>query len=146
MSDTIFYANENQDDAVLFATAVESTGDQLQTFENGSSLMSAVGQTPPNPKVIFVDFDQPHQGYLLVKRLRNSLFRKVPIVIVSKRMNVSVIKKFKELGANLYIRKCISKIKLKSALQYALKINWKTFKTNPKNFFYNAFLLKEQLR
>ena len=142
MPNIIYYADENNDELSIFKESAKSVGSNLKTFETGNELMDAIDAPSPDPQIVFIDLKEVSDSLRLVKEIRRSESNKLPIVIISECNNNKTVNLFSELGANLYIQKCISNIKLKSAIYYALRINWKTFRTNSKNFFYNYFLTK----
>lgn len=139
MSEVVYYTDNNEDKIPVFRTAVKAIGGKLETFKTGNKLMHAIDNPPPNPKMVFVDVDNNTDGYKIVEKIRNAENGKLPIVIISESSNNRTVKKYRALGANLYIQKCLSRLNFKIALNYALNINWKTFLSS-KNFFYNRFL------
>ena len=140
MSNIIYYADENADELKIFEQAAATMGNTIETFENGDELMIAVDNSPPVPKMVFVDLNKTKDSFKVVEEIRQSKNSKIPIVIVSGNNNFKIIQKFKELGASLFIPKCKSKIKLKAAIEFALQRNWRTAKINTKNFYFNSWL------
>ena len=142
MSNIIYYADENADELHLFEEAAASVNSKILTFESGEELTNAIENPPPQPRMVFVDLDEARDGFKAVREIRAMNDFDVPIVIVSENSNNKIIQKYNDLGANLYIQKCKSALKLKKAVNYALRVNWGVFKTSSKNFFYNSFLTR----
>jgi len=140
MSNIIYYADESGDERQIFEEATKSKNTTVYTFENGNELTEAIENPPPKPQIVFVDLAEVSDGYKAVRKIRSRENFRLPIIIVSTVLNSKIVEKYNALGANLYIYKCGSRMKLKKAINYALGINWNLFRTTSKNFFYNSFL------
>ena len=139
MSNIIYYADDTEDKLDILQEVAVSMGSKIDTCATGVELTDALDNPPPVPDIIFVDLCKTKDAYNAVDEIRHSENANVPIVIISEKSNYKIIQKFKDLGANLYIQKSKSYLKLRTAISYALQINWRVERTSSKNFFYNSW-------
>ena len=105
---TIFYTDDDEDDLSIFADAVESLPEkiQLNTYNGGDKLLTAIYNPPPKPHVIFLDLNMPGKtGFDVLAELRNSDKKDIPVIIFSTSNEPGIIERCLTLGANLFITK-----------------------------------------
>ncbi|HVX26580.1 MAG TPA: response regulator [Parafilimonas sp.] len=136
----IFYADDDQDDRDTFTDALNEVYDasKLFTHEDGDDLLNALNNPPPRATIVFVDLNMPGKtGFEVIKEIKNSHnLQDLPIVVVSTSSDEKTIKATKELGANFYIPKPTNYNDLKKSINYALNIDWGTFKPQLYDFVY----------
>lgn len=138
---TIFYTDDDEDDLSIFTDAVESLPEeiQLQTYNGGDKLLTAIYNPPPTPYVVFLDLNMPGKnGFDVLKELRDSAKKDIPVVIFSTSNEPGIIEKCRLLGANLFITKPVLMKDIVKSIEHALRINWKEFVPDAKNFVYKS--------
>lgn len=138
---TIFYTDDDEDDLSIFADAVESLPEkiQLKTYNGGDKLLTAINNPPPIPYVVFLDLNMPGKnGFDVLKELRDSEKKDIPVVIFSTSNEPGIIEKCRLLGANLFISKPVLMKDIVKSIEHALEINWKEFVPDAKNFVYKS--------
>ncbi|PZX61289.1 CheY-like chemotaxis protein [Algoriphagus ratkowskyi] len=139
---TIFYTDDDEDDLDFFRKIIEVISEkyELITYTDGFQLIQALENPPPNPYLLFLDINMPGMtGMQVLENIRKSKnYGLLPIIMFSTTQDQLVIRKAHELGANFFIPKADSFLKLKASIQYALEINWDSF--NPD---FNGFLYKK---
>lgn len=138
---TIFYTDDDEDDLSIFADAVESLPEkiQLKTYNGGDKLLTAIYNPPPIPYVVFLDLNMPGKnGFDVLKELRDSEKKDIPVVIFSTSNEPGIIEKCRLLGANLFITKPVLMKDIIKSIEHALGINWKEFVPDAKNFVYKS--------
>jgi CheY-like chemotaxis protein len=139
---TIFYTDDDEDDLSIFTDAVDSLSVkiQLKTYSGGDKLLTAINNPPPTPHVVFLDLNMPGKnGFDVLTELRKSDVKKdIPVVIFSTSNEPGIIEKCRLLGANLFITKPVLMKDIVSSIEHALRINWKEFVPDTKNFVYKS--------
>lgn len=138
---TIFYTDDDEDDLSIFADAVESLPEkiQLNTYNGGDKLLTAIYNPPPTPHVIFLDLNMPGKnGFDVLAELRNSDKKDIPVIIFSTSNEPGIIEKCRLLGANLFITKPVLMKDIIKSIEHALQINWKEFVPDTKSFVYKS--------
>ena len=138
---TIFYTDDDEDDLSIFADAVESLSEkiQLNTYNGGDKLLTAIYNPPPTPHVIFLDLNMPGKnGFDVLAELRNSDQKDIPVIIFSTSNEPGIIEKCRLLGANLFITKPVLMKDIVKSIQHALQINWAEFVPDTKSFVYKS--------
>lgn len=139
---TIFYTDDDEDDLSIFTDAVDllSVKIQLKTYSGGDKLLTAINNPPPTPHVVFLDLNMPGKnGFDVLAELQNSeVKRNIPIIIFSTSNEPGIIEKCRLLGANLFITKPVLMKDIVKSIEHALKINWKEFVPDTKNFVYKS--------
>jgi len=137
---TIFYADDDLDDLDFFREIIENLDAdvELVTQQNGQQVLYAINNPPPHPSLLFLDINMPGMtGLEVLKTVRESGNRDLPIVMFSTSSDELTIKKSRELGANFYVPKSGIFEHLKKSIEHALNINWSSFIPNEKNFVYS---------
>lgn len=137
---TIFYTDDDAEDLEFFKEASSELGYKLNvvTQNSGRELLFDLENPPPNPHVVFLDLNMPgFSGFDVLKELRDSdNFKNVPIIVFSTSSDDQIIAQSRALGASYYISKPTDFSRLKKIIQYALNIDWDTFKPTKQNFVY----------
>lgn len=126
---SIFLADDDEDDCLLFEDALREvcSSTELTTANDGVELINLMQTSvPPPPDVIFLDLNMPRKnGFECLELIRKTKqWKDIPIVIFSTAGQEDIIKKVYEQGANYFIRKPGSFIKLKQAISQVLNIDW----------------------
>ncbi|MHA4738728.1 response regulator [Dyadobacter sp. MSC1_007] len=139
---SIFLADDDEDDCMLFEDALRevSTTTELLTANDGVELMNLMETTvPPPPDVIFLDLNMPRKnGFECLEQIRKTkAWEHIPVVIFSTTGQEEMVRKVHEKGANFFIRKPGSFLKLKQAIKQILDIDWTkhSWKPAPENFY-----------
>lgn len=139
---TIFYTDDDPEDLELFKEAAESVHDNLElvTLSNGEKLLEALSNPPPSPHVLFLDINMPGlTGFDILQELRNGeKYSNLPVIIFSTSRDEVTISRSRELGANYFVPKSGHFPSLKKSIEFALTIDWSTFKPTLENFVYAA--------
>lgn len=139
---TIFYTDDDPEDLEFFREATDSMEQpvDLVTLKSGEELLQVLHNPPPTPHVIFLDVNMPGlTGFDVLERVRRTDdFGTVPVVMFTTSNDQVIIDKSLSLGANFFVQKSINFPNLKKSIEYALKIDWSTFKTTASNFVYAA--------
>lgn len=134
-------ADDDDDDRFLFKEAIDEIKIQtkLSLFTNGQELMDYLNL--PNvilPQVVFLDLNMPiKNGIQCLKEIRkNSALDSISVAIYSTSSSEKDIEDTFIFGANIYINKPDSFIKLKEAIEKVLHMNWQynTSNLNKENF------------
>ncbi len=138
---TIFLADDDADDCLLFEDALREISQQtlLTTANDGIELMDILEtRVPPPPDVIFLDLNMPRKnGFECLTEIKHTeKFKNIPVVIFSTSSQPEAINKVYEQGANYYICKPGSFSKLKLVIQKVLSIDWNqnNYPRNKENF------------
>lgn len=140
---SIFLADDDADDCMLFEDALREvcTSTELTTANDGVELMILMEtNVSPAPDLIFLDLNMPRKnGFECLELIRKSRkWKDIPIIVFSTTGQEDMIKKVYENGANYFMRKPGSFIKLKQAIRDILDIDWSKnrWKPTPENLFY----------
>ncbi len=133
----VFLSDDDEDDCQLFLEAMEELYFEvsLTITNNGVKLMEVLEETvPPAPELIFLDLNMPRKnGFECLDEIRkNPKLQSIPVVILSTSSNNDVIDRTFEQGANYFICKPASFLKLKKALEHVLSFDLQQLKSHPK--------------
>lgn len=140
MSTTIFLADDDEDDCMLFEDALKeiSLGVDLTVIKDGEALMRALNrEVTPAPHVIFLDLNMPRKnGFECLHEIKQSIkLKDIPVVIFSTSTQEDSINKAYQEGADHYICKPGTFHLLKKTIRRVLSINWqKHTQTSFKDF------------
>ncbi|RZJ65743.1 MAG: response regulator [Flavobacterium sp.] len=139
---TIFYTDDDPEDLEFFMEAAESLGSDVEvvTHRNGQNLIDALHNPPPTPHLLFLDVNMPGlTGFDVLQELRNGeKFKNIPVIIFTTSSDDSTIERSLDLGANFFVPKSGHFPTLKKSIEYALQIDWSTFRPTAENFVYAA--------
>ncbi|WP_366187257.1 response regulator [Flavobacterium ovatum] len=143
MSDlNIFYADDDDDDLMLFNDAVDSITNnsndsiQLHIHKNGENLLQSIKENKHNNGVVFLDLNMPRKsGFQFLEEIRNEpSINQFPVIIYSTSSNKSDIDMSISLGANFYAVKPYNFHDLTRMIQDVIEIDWKNIKIDTNNF------------
>lgn len=128
-SSSIFLADDDEDDCVLFKDALKEIGQGIELIisYDGEELMNTLDRrVPPEPRVIFLDLNMPRKNGLecLQEIKKTDKLKNIPVIILSTSSQQESIDKAYEHGANHYITKPGTYTLLKRTLQKVLAIDW----------------------
>ena len=90
----IFYTDDDKDDVIFFKDAVGVASKEINvvTTFDGGSLLNLLNNPPPEPALIFLDWNMPGQtGAEVLKEIRaNDKTSQVPVIIFSNFLFASV--------------------------------------------------------
>lgn len=123
----IILADDDRDDHLFFKEAIEELKvmAQLTTVENGEELMKLLNEKTNHAcHVLFMDLNMPRKnGFECLKEIKlNAALKHLPVIIFSTSKDEAIVNEGYQKGANYYIRKPITFLQLKSALQKALAL------------------------
>ena len=123
---TIFYVDNDPDDLEIFAKACMDLGYDAVIFDAPEKMIFHLERALPC--VLFVDLSLPHSsGYEITAELKaHKTFRNVPIVAYSDTVAKADINRILGLGADYFIKKPMSAVKVREVIVealVALKIN-----------------------
>ena len=133
----IILADDDEDDRLFFTDAFDEIkmNTKVNTFEDGVELMSYLNKEDAIlPNVLFLDLNMPKKSGIecLVEIKASDKMSGIAIVIYSTSASEEDIEKTFVLGANIYIKKPDSFLKLKKVLSEVVSINWQ-YHTNSLN-------------
>src|SRR5215208_4073030 len=104
---TVFIADDDSDDLLLFKDALESVDSsiKLEDVKNGVDLLNLLSHIKPD--LLFLDLDMPGKNGLecLIEIRKNNQYQFLPIVVFSSTTRPSNIETAYELGADLFFIK-----------------------------------------
>lgn len=123
---TIFIAEDDEDDCLMFLEALQELNYDFEIVvsRNGNELMMNLNQrTPPLPYVSFLDLNMPMKnGFECLKEIKQmDKFKDMPIVVLSTSTEIKDINMAYRLGANYYMPKPDSFLKLVEGIQKILQ-------------------------
>ena len=132
----IFYADDDCDDRLFFKEASVNIPATVLLFDNGIKLISALCQF--TPAMIFLDLNMPVKSGLeiLMEIKACEPYKNIPVIILSTASDHYSINKVRNCGANFYIPKANSFVKLQASLEHAVKIDWNSFRPSFDDFLY----------
>ena len=133
----IILADDDDDDRLFFKDAFDELkiNTKVNTFEDGVELMSYLNKEGAIlPNVLFLDLNMPKKSGIecLVEIKASDKMSGIAIAIYSTSASEEDIEKTFVLGANIYIKKPDSFLKLKKVLSEVVSINWQ-YHTNSLN-------------
>ena len=119
----IFFADDDPDDLLLFAQAMEDLKQEFEVFYSGEHIEEHL--TPES--IVFLDINMPKRtGFEILESVRsNYSAQELPIIMFTTSQDESMIEKSKALGANLFLVKPDSFWDLTHALKMVLKMDLK---------------------
>lgn len=140
----IFYADDDEDDMMLFNEAVERISKyigikiNLHIHKNGESLIENIKKNKDTLGIVFLDINMPlKSGFELLEEIRTEPKTKTfPIVMYSTSSSQDNIEKSKSLGANFYVVKPYKFDNLKNMISAFIQMDWKNQKAGANSFLY----------
>lgn len=141
---SVFYADDDEDDLMLFEDAVNDIRKliipavSLHLVKNGLNLIDVILEKNTRDPLIILDLNMPFKsGFELLQEIRaNAQLKDSTIVIYSTSTDEETIQKSYDYGANLYASKPYDYMSLKTMTTSLLSIDWQSRKSNFANFVY----------
>lgn len=142
MKPSIFLADDDDDDCVLFQDAMNEVAKdhELVIAYDGQELLETLdARVPPEPRVIFIDLNMPRKNGIecLQEIKRTDKLKNIPVIILSTSSQTESIETAYAHGADLYVTKPGTYAMLKKTIETVLTIDWSL--TRPVSF--EQFLL-----
>ena len=117
---TIFYLDNDPDDLIIFGRVCRDLGYDPVLFDAPEKMIFSLERMIPC--VLFVDLSLPHSsGYEITTELKaHRQFKDIPIVVYSDTVAKADIDRITRLGADYFIKKPMSPVKIKEAILEAL--------------------------
>ncbi len=129
----IILADDDEDDRIFFKEAMSETVSTatVNTANDGIELMNMLSGKLPD--AIFLDLNMPlKNGQECLSEIKaNKRYKNIPVVIYSTSSNVDQINSTFKAGANLYISKPDSYLKLKIILKKVFTLKCEEYKPQP---------------
>lgn len=140
----VVLADDDEDDRLLFGEAIKQLSIQtnLSLFKDGQELMDYLFSIDVEiPNLLFLDLNMPvKNGLQCLREIRQELaFKDLAIAIYSTSSTEQDIEETFIYGANIYINKPNSFVKLKEVIEKVLQINWQYHTSNMNR---NTFLFR----
>jgi response regulator RpfG family c-di-GMP phosphodiesterase len=135
---TLFYLDDDTDDLEFFKEVADIMDVSVILFNTGNALIERLHNPPPMPAIVFLDLNMPiKSGYEIISEIKESSeFLLLPLVVFSTASERSIVEKCKKLGASLYMRKATSIKEMKTAIEFAMGVDWKNFDPDGSKFLY----------
>ncbi|RYU93422.1 response regulator [Emticicia agri] len=137
----IILADDDEDDRIFFKEAMSEAASSVtvKTVSDGIELMNMLSNKLPD--AIFLDLNMPFKnGQECLHEIKNNRrYKNIPVVIYSTSSNVDQINSTFQAGANLYISKPDSYLKLKVILKKVFTLKCEEYKPQPEK---EKFVLK----
>jgi PleD family two-component response regulator len=140
----VILVDDDQDDCLLFEDAMHDIGmvSKLEVANHGEELFQILSSPYKySPDIIFLDLNMPKMnGYECISKLRNSVeLSKIPIVVFTTINQVEMIDWAYFNGADLFVLKPNSYVRLKETIRYVVNIDFheESFRDNKQHFIYN---------
>jgi CheY-like chemotaxis protein len=129
----IFYADDDEDDLMLFNEAIEKITSEsknninLHLHKNGENLIENIKNNKDAKGLVFLDINMPlKSGFQLLEEIRKEPeIQQFPVIMYSTSSNKDFIDKSQHLGADFYVIKPYEFSKLLEMISSILKMNWK---------------------
>ncbi|MFB9079164.1 response regulator [Flavobacterium procerum] len=126
----IYLADDDMDDRALFAEALSQVDPYaiLTEAEDGIFLMDLLNN--PNsrrPDIVFLDINMPRcNGMQCLEMIRgeDSIFKELPVIILSTSSDPSAVQKAFDLGASFYVVKPATYNEIKYFIDALIKFDW----------------------
>lgn len=119
---TIFFADDDPDDLLLFAQAMEDLKQEFEVFYSGDHMEEHLDK----PSMVFLDINMPRRnGFEILEIIRNQYTKtELPVIMFTTSNEEALVEKAKALGANLFLVKPDSFWDLTHAIKSVLKMDW----------------------
>lgn len=124
---TFLLVDDDPDDTFLFGEVLHDIDPSIVflTAANGQEALDMLKSTTSLPDLIFLDLNMPRcNGFDILKNLKGSELKEVPVVIFTTSRNQLHIDKAYQQGAALYLPKPFSYSALEGALKALLALDW----------------------
>ena len=143
MKPSIFLADDDDDDCVLFQDALNEVAHdhELVIAYDGQELLEVLeARVPPEPRIIFIDLNMPRKNGIecLQEIKRVDKLKGIPIIILSTSSQAESVEAAYTYGADRYVTKPGTYAMLKKTIVTVLAIDWND--ARPTSF--DEFLLR----
>ena len=140
MKPSIFLADDDDDDCVLFQDAMNEVArdHELVISYDGQELLETLdARVPPEPRVIFIDLNMPRKNGIecLQEIKRTDKLKNIPVIILSTSSQAGSIETAYAHGADYYITKPGTYAMLKKTIEIVLAIDWTSHRPTPFEHF-----------
>ena len=120
----IFFADDDPDDLLLFAQAMEDLKQEFEVFYSGEDIEQHL--TPGS--IVFLDINMPRRtGLEILENIRTQYAAsELPVIMFTTSQDEAVVERAKAAGANLFLVKPNSYWDLTHALKMVLRLDLKT--------------------
>lgn len=140
----IFYADDDEDDLMLFNEVVEKISNDSQNeinlhiHLNGESLIENIKKNKDSKGVVFLDINMPFRsGFEILEKIRQEPeISEYPVIMYSTSSNRDSIVKSQNLGANFYVIKPYEFNDLLKMISTFIQMNWDNRQTDMNSFLY----------
>jgi len=124
----IYYADDDIDDLNVFTEAADFFGHATQQFFNGVALLNELEHSAVKPDLIILDYFMPmDDGLEILKRIRASAFRDIPVIMITGLCSVNKQREFIDCGANYILTKPANFKEHKYIIETLSGIDWGSF-------------------
>lgn len=140
----IFYADDDEDDLLLFKEAVEKVASDLKSalglhlHPNGNNLIENIKKDRDSQAIVFLDINMPLQsGTDLLQQIRTAPgIMASPVIMYSTSSSPNNIELCQSLGADFYVIKPIKFSDLTEMIANFIHINWQNRLPEARKFLY----------
>lgn len=142
----IFYADDDEDDLMLFNEVIEEISNDsvnkinLHIHKNGEMLIENIKNNKDNNGVVFLDINMPFKtGFQILEEIRKEPeINNFPVIMYSTSSNRDNIDKSQHLGANFYVIKPYKFSNLLKMILTVIQMNWQDHRADKNNFLYRS--------
>ena len=142
----IFYADDDEDDLMLFNEVVEKISNEssnpinLHIDLNGESLIENIKKNKNVDGVVFLDINMPlKSGFDILEKIRQEPeIKHFPVIMYSTSSNKDTIDRSQNLGADFYVVKPYVYNDLLKMISTFIQMNWENYQPNKNNFLYKG--------
>ena len=118
----IYFADDDPDDLLLFAQAMEDLKQEFEVFYSGDNIEDNL----EGPSIIFLDINMPRRtGFEILEIIRSRYSKtELPVIMFTTSADEAMIEKSRAYGANMFLVKPDSFWDLTHALKTVLKMDW----------------------
>lgn len=118
----IFFADDDPDDLLLFAQAMEDLKQEFEVFYSGDNIEDHLD----SPSIVFLDINMPKRtGFEILEIIRQKYSKtELPVIMFTTSNDQATIERASSAGANLFLVKPNSFWDLTHAIKTVLKMDW----------------------
>lgn len=118
----IFFADDDPDDLLLFAQAMEDLKQEFEVFYSGETIEEHLEA----PSMIFLDINMPKRtGFEILEVIREKYSKtQLPVIMFTTSNDQAMVERAKAAGANMFLVKPDSFWDLTHAIKTVLKTDW----------------------
>ncbi|MBD3582194.1 response regulator [Flavobacterium selenitireducens] len=118
----IFFADDDPDDLLLFAQAMEDLKQEFEVFYSGDNIEDHL----ESPSLVFLDINMPKRtGFEILEIIRQKYSKtELPVIMFTTTNDQATVERARNAGANLFLVKPNSFWDLTHAVKMVLKMDW----------------------